>query len=214
MVSLTPGIVFTLYPVYRPGAYSRCRYMGDWAARVVGQPQFGGSKPRVEGANGAGVAGERGGAIPRAFVAAGAVGQRRRRVLERREVDCRRDDFQLRRRLRKTRVGDRREDAVTNLLVALPDVGLLLPEQLVQLLHVLVDRIGEIGELDRQDVAVREPDYRVPSPRERPAVDEVGIEETREEIEVVVNRVVDAVLVRFTEPRFSDAMPACWRNGE
>ena len=137
---------------------------------------------------------------PRLRVALGAPLERRHRVVERREVEVGRDVFLRRRDGRTPRVVRRPEDAVVDLAVALGDLLLLPLDDLLQVLQVLPGRVGEGGELEGQELGVRQAqDGEADRLRERPAVDEVGVGEVRVPGEVVVDGVVDAAVVLAAE---------------
>jgi hypothetical protein len=122
--------------------------------------------------------------------------------LERREVQGRRELLDRWRRHWPAAVGDRREHTLFDLTIAFAHFVLPLLEQRLQLAHVGLRRVGQMRELKRQHVGLSEPDdERADRLRERAAVGEVGIQELREVIVVVVDRVIDAVVAIETAER-------------
>ena len=118
------------------------------------------------------------------------------RTRDGRQLDGRRHRLHFRRDQRMPRVVDGGEQAVSDFAIALGDVLALLLHQQLQLLVVGSYRVNEVAVLKRQDVGVGQPDDRgATGLRQRSPVGEVGVEEVRVEVEVVVDRVIDAALV-------------------
>ncbi len=97
------------------------------------------------------------------------------------------------------RVGGGCEDAFVNQAISLLDLLPLGLRQMLYLGQVGADGVGEIAELKRQQLRVRQPDYRRSRHLgQRPAVDEIGVGEMRVPVKVVVDGVVDAAILSFS----------------
>jgi len=150
-------------------------------AGLVCQLPLGLQQLRVRRANRGAVRGQlRPRGVHRALIARGRLRERLRGVLERREVQRRRDRFGLRRLERPLRIVDRCKHALVYLPVPLARVILLGLQQRLELFHVGLDRVCQVGELERQQVRIGQTDHRRAGHlRKRPAVGEVGVEELR-----------------------------------
>ena len=92
------------------------------------------------------------------------------------------------------------KSAVFDQPVALQNLVALVLGQLLHLVHVAVDGVGEIVEVERQQLGIGQPHHgRAGGLRQRAAVDEVGIGKMRVPVEVVVDRMVDAAAVFAAE---------------
>src|SRR5205807_6976148 len=110
---------------------------------------------------GGGGRGERGtavglGAAQRLFVALRRGRERVGRVVERREVQKRREVVARRGHVRLARIGGGREQALVELTVPLPDLLLFVFRKLLDLFGVLAHGLGQSRELIRQDFGVGE----------------------------------------------------------
>ena len=73
------------------------------------------------------------------------------------------------------------------------DLLLRLAVQLVELIQILRDRVGEVGELERQHFRIGHARHRHGVElRQRPAVDELRVAVAPVPVERIVDRVIDA----------------------
>ncbi len=137
-----------------------------------------------------------------------AASQRFCRILHRREVQMRRNFFSRWCDRGAPRIERCLEDAFVQFLVALANFFLLVRQQLLQILGVFLDRVREIHEIKGQDFGVGQAHHRG-SDRlgQGAAVDEIIVGKMHVPVEVVVDRVIDAlfVLASITQVESSDA---------
>ena len=117
-------------------------------------------------------------------------------VAQWREVQKRRNVLYFRRYQRLFGVGDGGKNSLFYLLVALLDlVALRLPE-LVQLIDVFLDGVGEVGEVVGQQVRIGQAHHNSADGfRQRAAVAEIRVGEMRVPVKIVVDGVVNAATV-------------------
>src|SRR5437660_737821 len=104
--------------------------------------------------------------------------------------------FPRRRDRRTSRVQRSLEDALFQLLIALANLFLLVGEQLLEILGVLLNGVGEVDEIERQDLRVGQTHHRrAYSLRQGSAVDEIEVGKMRVPVKIVVNGMVNSLLV-------------------
>ena len=90
----------------------------------------------------------------------------------------------------------RLEHSFVQFQVALANLLLLVGQQLLKILRVHFDRVGEINEVEWQHLRIRQSQYRSShSLRQRPSIDEVRVGEMCVPVKVVVNGVIDSLFV-------------------
>ncbi len=139
--------------------------------------------------------------LDRPGVPLGAAVQRDEGILQGGEVQEGGDRLLRRREQGVARVARDREEALIDRLVAVADLVLFVGQELLDLVPIGVHRVGEIDEVVGQDVRVGEPhEHRPGRLRQGPGVDELGVREAGVPEEIVIDRVINALLVLAPEP--------------
>ena len=117
-------------------------------------------------------------------------------VVERREIQKRRNLFLLRRNGLDARIFDGRENSLVDLAIPFHSVLARIARQFPHLVHVAADGFAEIVEIERQQIGVRQThDGNASGLRQGAPVDEVLVREMRVPVEIVVDGVVNAAAI-------------------
>src|SRR5579862_8429179 len=90
------------------------------------------------------------------------------------------------------RIGCRCKYSFVEFAILFLNLRALIGGELLQFVDIVVDRIGEIAELERKQVCIRKADdCGSRDLRECPAIDKLGIRKMREPVEVVIDGMID-----------------------